>query len=321
MARAFKEILGLTGDPIPRRRPHRFVPSLAESASCLEGRTLLSGAGSTAHHAAANLAETADGRRVTAMFESIMHTAPTSQQLARWVHKLHSGVSAKVLRKDLVAQVRAQQGLQASATASASIISGQSSSSASGRSTAAGSRGLPTSVRNGINSPGGSIAVSRSAVQVPGNARLSLSASSAALSRSFTFTQPVTTTTTTTTTPATTSTTSNAATTTTGTTTSTTGVSLIGTPTALTFAPLTFSPITFTPTMSILSPINASVVPANGALPFTGTPANPSPISANGTLPFTGTPFNPSPVAANGTLPFTGTPFNPSPVSTIGTVI
>jgi hypothetical protein len=302
MARAFKEMLGLTGDPSPRRRPHRFVPSLAQSTSCLEGRTLLSGAGSTAHHAAANLAETAAGRRVTALFESVLHTAPTSQQLTRWVHKLHSGVSAKVLRKDLVAQVRTQQGLQASAAASASIISGQSSTSSSGHSTANGSSGLPSFVRNGTNSS----AVSPSAVQVPGGARLSLSASSAALSRSFTFTQPGTTattgTTTTTTTPATTSTTSSAATTTTGTTASTTGVSLIGTPGALTFAPLTFSPITFTPTTRILSPANASVISANGTLPFTGTPANPSPVSANGTLPFTGTPANPSPVTAIGTL-------------------
>src|SRR5690348_4905848 len=98
MARAFQEILGLTGDATTRRRRHQFVPSMAGSTSCLEGRTLLSGAGRTAHHAAANLAETPAGRRVTAMFESILHTAPTSQQLTRWVHRLHNGVRAKVLR-------------------------------------------------------------------------------------------------------------------------------------------------------------------------------------------------------------------------------
>jgi hypothetical protein len=304
MARAFKEILGLTGDAIPRRRRHRFVPSIAESASCLEGRALLSGAGGAAHHAmaahhaAANLADTAAGRRVTALFESILHTAPTSQQLARWVHKLHSGLSAKVLRNDLLAQVRAQQGLQASATANASIISGRFSTSTSTRSaagTANGSRGLPSFLRNGINSA----AVSRSAVQVPSGVTFSLPASSTAFSKSFTFIQPTTTATTGTTTaitPATMSTTSSAATTT------TTGVSLIGTPSALTFAPLTFAPLTFIPTTTIRSPVNASPVPTNGSLPFTGTPANPSPVPMNGTLPFTGTPANPSPVTTIGTL-------------------
>ena len=52
------------------------------------------------------LADTAAGHKVTAAFESILGTNPPAQ-LNQWVHKLHGGVSIKVLRKDLSVEARA----------------------------------------------------------------------------------------------------------------------------------------------------------------------------------------------------------------------
>jgi hypothetical protein len=109
MVRASKTTPPFSAHRIPRRR-RQFIPSIAESASRLENRVLLSGAHQAAHAAevAKPLADTSAGRRVTSLFESILHTTPTSQQLTQWVRKLHHGVSAKVLRKDLTAQARIQ---------------------------------------------------------------------------------------------------------------------------------------------------------------------------------------------------------------------
>jgi hypothetical protein len=120
MFRGLKAILRHTDDPTSRRRERRCRPTLSGSASGLEDRMLLSGAGAkahaaeVAHPAAQNLANTHAGQVVTGLYESILGTDPTSAQLTSWVHKLRSGVSSKVLRKDLLATARSEQ-LQASA--------------------------------------------------------------------------------------------------------------------------------------------------------------------------------------------------------------
>ena len=101
MLGTLKTFLPSADDHTRRRGRRHCIPSLPESASCLEDRVLLSGAGQAARAAevARPLAETAAGRRVTALYESILHTDPSSQQLTKAVHELRSGVSAKVLRK------------------------------------------------------------------------------------------------------------------------------------------------------------------------------------------------------------------------------
>jgi hypothetical protein len=120
MFRGLKAILRHTDDPTSRSREWRCRPTLSGSASFLEDRVLLSGAGAkahaaeVAHPAAQNLANTHAGQVVTGLYESILGTNPTSAQLTSWVHKLRSGVSSKVLRKDLLATARSEQ-LQASA--------------------------------------------------------------------------------------------------------------------------------------------------------------------------------------------------------------
>ena len=45
-------------------------------------------------------------QRVTALFGSILHTAPTTQQMNHWAHELRSGVGVNVLRKTLTAPVQ-----------------------------------------------------------------------------------------------------------------------------------------------------------------------------------------------------------------------
>ena len=88
MLRAFKVVPPSASDRAPCRRRRRCIPSLGESASSLEDRVLLSGAGHGAPAAdvARPLAETAAGQHVTALFQSILHTDPTGQQLTHWVH-------------------------------------------------------------------------------------------------------------------------------------------------------------------------------------------------------------------------------------------
>ena len=111
MLRALKTILRHADDHA-RCRPRRCVPSLSESASCLEDRVLLSAAGGKAHTAeiAPNPVDTKAGKEVANLFESILQTNPTSAQLTRSVRELRSGMSVVALRKDLTAEARAQQG-------------------------------------------------------------------------------------------------------------------------------------------------------------------------------------------------------------------
>ena len=108
MLRGFNSVPPSAHDRAPCRRQRRCVPSLRESASSLEDRVLLSGAGQNTHAAdvAKPMVDTAAGQRVTALFESILHTDPTGQQLTHWVHELRSGVGANVLRKDLTAEAK-----------------------------------------------------------------------------------------------------------------------------------------------------------------------------------------------------------------------
>jgi len=114
----------LAGDHTARRRRREFTPSISESASRLEDRALLSAAGGPAHAAAAHhLADTAAGQHVTAMFESILHTAPTQQQVTQWVQKIRAGTSINVLKRQLTTEARLQ-----AATANASVASVSSSS-------------------------------------------------------------------------------------------------------------------------------------------------------------------------------------------------
>src|ERR1700733_3553742 len=116
MVRASKISLSSKGNHISRRR-NQFTPSVAGSASCLEDRVLLSGAGGKAAEVARPLADTPAGHRVTAAFESILGTNPSGAQLTRWVHKLHSGASVKALDRDLRVEARAQASAAVTAAA------------------------------------------------------------------------------------------------------------------------------------------------------------------------------------------------------------
>src|SRR5262249_50391432 len=111
MLRTSKMILPFIGLHPPRRRRRQFTPSIGESASRLEDRALLS-AGGSAHAAMAahNLANTPAGQHVTAVFQSILHTDPTQQQVTQWVHKIRAGTSINVLKRQLIADARLQTG-------------------------------------------------------------------------------------------------------------------------------------------------------------------------------------------------------------------
>jgi len=139
-----------------KRRKRRCLPTLSGSASCLEDRVLLSGA--SAHAAevaktAVNLASTHAGQVVTGLYQSILGTDPTSAQLTTWVHKLRSGVSSKVLRKDLIATARTEQfqpsaaGVNAIDVTSETPTSTLSSSSSSSVATTSSSAMAPSSSR------------------------------------------------------------------------------------------------------------------------------------------------------------------------------
>ncbi len=152
MLRAFKVVPAPARDLTTARRQRRCIPSICESASSLEDRVLLSGAG---HHAAAEvgrpMAETAAGQRVTALFESILHTDPTGQQLNHWVHELRVGVNVNSLRKDLTAEAQAGSGTPASATMDL-VIGSDPSASASGAASRAGGGGVASLLPDRLNS-------------------------------------------------------------------------------------------------------------------------------------------------------------------------
>src|SRR5262249_2838871 len=142
-------------------------------ASSLEDRVLLSGAGHTAHAAevARPLAETAAGQRVTALFESILNTAPTGQQLAHGVHELRSGAGAKVLRRELSAE-RARASMRAQAARNVMVSSDPPPSGAARRP----GRAIPAApLPNGLNSVDASAASKGLNVrQVPAGMAISL---------------------------------------------------------------------------------------------------------------------------------------------------
>jgi hypothetical protein len=156
MLRALKTILRHADDHA-RCRPRRCVPSLPDSASCLEDRVLLSAAGGMAHAAevAQNPANTKAGREITNIFESILQTNPTGAQLTRFVHELRSGMSVRALRNELTAEARAQQGAQAPASVNAVTIHGGQSAAAtaSGRWAVAGTMTRVSAPTNTIVSP------------------------------------------------------------------------------------------------------------------------------------------------------------------------
>jgi len=382
MVRAFYKILASKHDLISRRHRRQFAPSITTATSCLEDRVVLSGGG--AHAAARPLADTPAGQKVANLFESMIHTAPTSQQLTHWVNKLRHGGNLKPLRKDLAAVARAQAGAAGGASSSSPmpIVAGSTTGATppnsadspiffggSGQSNGLNSSVGPIVARSGGARSGGarrfslpsgltSPFVSASFRQVNSASTLRQSPLGTSVSTGFTGGNGVRGLSNVGTVSGVTGAGTTRATTTTGiaptvftngTTAGTTSGSLAGTvsplgaldltgmvptpgnstgaipistigpvPGTLTFGPLAFGPLAFTPTVFPTGPANASPMPLNGTLPFTGTPANPSPLPANGTLPFTGTPANPSPVPLNGTLPFTGTPANPSPVPTTG---
>src|SRR5262249_25342570 len=110
MLRTSKIALPLAGHHPPRRRRRQFTPSIGESASRLEDRALLSAAVGSAHAAMAahNLANTPAGQHVTALFQSILGTNPTQQQVTQWVHKIRAGTSINVLKRELIADARLQ---------------------------------------------------------------------------------------------------------------------------------------------------------------------------------------------------------------------
>jgi hypothetical protein len=122
MLRASKITLPFAGNHTSRRRQHKFVPSITGAASCLEDRTLLSGAAASAHQAAAAaLAETPAGRHVTAMFESILNTAPTQHQVTQWVHEIRGGKSINALKRQLTTEARAEAATKAAIAADPTV--------------------------------------------------------------------------------------------------------------------------------------------------------------------------------------------------------
>src|SRR5438046_2186291 len=129
---AFKTILRQAAYHARSRRQCRCIPSLNEAASCLEDRVLLSAAGGTARAAeiAPNLVDTKAGKEVVNLFESILHTNPTTAQLTRSVRELSNGMSVVALRKDLTAMARAQQGAGARPSMNAAVINSDPSAPA-----------------------------------------------------------------------------------------------------------------------------------------------------------------------------------------------
>jgi hypothetical protein len=167
--------LRLAGNLTAGRRRREFIPSISASASRLEDRALLSAAGGSAHAAVAahNLADTPTGQHVTAMFESILHTAPTQQQVTRWVQRIRAGTSIKVLQRQLTAEARMQASMPATA-ANPIVITVPSSSSSFPRRvtlTVTLPAGLTSSVVGVVN---GSLAGKSGVRQVPPGATLTV---------------------------------------------------------------------------------------------------------------------------------------------------
>jgi len=354
MLRAWKITLPSAGRHTSRHRQHQFVPAITGAASCLEDRALLSGAAGSAHHAAAaNLADTPAGRHVTAMFESVLNTAPTQRQLAQWVHKLHAGTSVTALHRHLVAEARTQASMQAAIAADPTVtVSPTGAVTVSGFNTGTvgtrvigtispsstigtvspvrttGAIGVAATLPTGLSNSvvgifNGSLPMATvSSVGTPSVATGVIQMPTGVSFLPSTGSTGISLTATTSNgvpgTFGTTSTSSQAnflPTTTTGTATS------IGTTTSPLGSLLTTGMVP-TPglatTTTGLTPVSTlTFTPTT----FVNSTFNPSPLPLNGTLPFTGTPANPSPVPLNGTLPFTGTPANPSPVPTNGVLI
>ena len=84
--------------PVDHRDPHR---------AWRIGRSSPRRRGLAHQAAAANLAATPAGRHVTAMFESILNTAPTQQQVTQWVHELRAGTPLHALKRQLTVEARA----------------------------------------------------------------------------------------------------------------------------------------------------------------------------------------------------------------------
>jgi hypothetical protein len=186
---ALKTILRQAAHHARCRRPRRCVPSLPESASCLEDRVLLSAAGGKARAAeiAPNPVDTKAGKEVVNLFESILHTNPTSAQLTRSVRELSNGMSVVALRKDLTAEARAQQGARARPSMNAVVINGDPSTHAmtSTRSAATGAS-IPVSSMPGRPAPTHTDIPLTRLSQIPAGMSVSLSFAVGS-SRSMTF--------------------------------------------------------------------------------------------------------------------------------------
>ena len=175
---AFKTIVRQAAHHARCHRQRRCIPSLTESASCLEDRVLLSAAGGKARAAeiAPNLVDTKAGREVVNLFESILHTNPTSAQLTRSVRELSNGMSVVALRKDLTAEARAQQSAQARPSMNAVVINGDPSAPAmtSTRSAATGAI-IPVSLMPGRPAPTDTDIPLTKLSQIPAGMSVSLS--------------------------------------------------------------------------------------------------------------------------------------------------
>jgi hypothetical protein len=183
MLRVFKTILRHTDDQARCPSPHRCVPSLPESASCLEDRVLLSAAGGKAHAAemAQNPADTKAGKEVTNLFESILQTNPTGAQLTRLVHEMRGGLSVKALRKDLTAQARAQWGVPAPASMNDVTVQGGSRASAGASTTSAAAGTMnQLSIMQGLSAPTDNIVSPVHVSQMPLGMSISISFAPAA---------------------------------------------------------------------------------------------------------------------------------------------
>jgi len=346
-ALSLKKTLRLAGDDMPRRRKRRFAPTLGESASKLEDRSLLS----TISLAPQNLVNTPVGQHVTQMFQSILNVTPTTATVNHQVRLVRAGGSLSSLRRQLVRVVDTGvipangfgRALTTAGIGTASAVSPvfvPNVASALGISPTAFTQPIVLSpaflpnTSQAIAALGGRLFAPTISSGTFLGSGVGTGVSSGLGAGTF-FVNGL---------PMTAAATSLMATlpgtaniggltsfnsplgelTTTGVIptpglTGTTGVTnIISSPTPLVFSPLAFGPLVFSPTVFPTSPINPSPVSFTGTLPFTGSPINPSPVSFTGTLPFTGSPINPSPISPTGTLPFTGSPINPSPVSFTG---
>jgi hypothetical protein len=191
---AFKMFLRQATHHARSRHQCRCIPSFTESATCLEDRVLLSAAGGMAHTAeiARNPADTKVGREVTNLFESVLHTNPTSAQLTQSVRELRSGMSVVALRKDLTAEARARQGARAQPSMNVVVINGHPSAPAmtSTRSAATGTS-IPVTLMPGPPAPADMDVPLTKLSQIPPGMSVSLSFSpSSSATMAFSFGSP-----------------------------------------------------------------------------------------------------------------------------------